>query len=70
MFENLQRAVQAIADEMTIKADYTDELKQLEAIEGDIAVMRRLGVPVWKCTDLREKINQIREWIKEETANT
>lgn len=66
--ENLQRAVQEIEDSLTLKSDYTEELEWLKGIEGDIAVFRRLGTPVWKCNDLREKINHIRAWINQETA--
>lgn len=68
MFENLQKAVQAIADNMTLKSDYSEELEQLDAIEGDIAVFRTLGTPVWKCVTLRKQIQEIRDWIKEETG--
>lgn len=68
MIENLKRAVQEIEDGLTLKSDYTEELQMLKGIESDIAVLATLGTPRWKCNDLREKINHIREWIKQETA--
>lgn len=69
MFKNLQLAVQRIQDEMVLKDNYDKELEELQQIESDMSVFRSMGVPVWKCVNLREEINQIRNWIKEELAS-
>jgi hypothetical protein len=66
--ENLNAALQAIEDDLVLKSNYSEELEMLNAIESDIAVFRYLGTPVWKCTDLRDKIKSVREWMIEEMA--
>jgi hypothetical protein len=66
MFENVKRAFTRLENALTLKSDYSEELEELAGFEGDLKVLRHLGTPVWKITDLRAEINRVREWIKQE----
>ena len=66
---SLAERIQGIEDNLTLKNDYTDELNYLDVIESEIPVYRRLGTPVWKAQEARERINKIREWIAQELAH-
>ena len=58
--------VQSVEDNLTLNSNYEYELLELKAIESDIPVYRYMNVPVWKVQEARERITQIREWIKQE----
>ena len=52
---------------ITLKADYSEEIEALDSFESDVRVFQHLNAPVWKCRDMLNKIKGIRAWISEET---
>jgi chaperonin cofactor prefoldin len=65
----LLERIQALEDGITLDGDYEYEQHELQAIEEDIPVYRRLGTPVWKTQEAKQKISEIREWIMKELEN-
>ena len=62
------REIQAIADNLTLKADYTEELEALDQLENTVNVFKHLGAPVWQWVDATKEIKRLRNWMKEEMA--
>ena len=62
------REIQAIADGLTLKDDYTEELEALDQLENTANVLKHLGAPVWQWVDAMKEINILRNWMKEEMA--
>lgn len=58
--------IQDVEDNITLKDNYDNELEYLIVIEQEIPVYRRLGTPVWKAEEAKERIKNVREWIAQE----
>jgi hypothetical protein len=68
--ERLEKAVDRIESDLTLKSDYTNETEALDMIMGDLPVVRYLGGNPAKINSLKERINRIKKWMKEEAENT
>lgn len=64
----LYNAVMDLAGELTLKGDYSEELERLDAIEGCIPVLLYLNGNRGIAQNIKKEINDIREWIRQETA--
>lgn len=62
-FTDYEKEVAAIESSLTLKANYTAELKALADIETDLPIFQYHLVPQWKMDDLNAHINHIRNWI-------
>jgi hypothetical protein len=66
MTMTLLERIQNLEDGITLGGDFEYELHELQSIEGDIPVYRHMNTPVWKIQEAKQKISEIRHWIKEE----
>ena len=69
LLENIQKSINQLESNLTLKNDYTEELQQLDNYNSDIAVLRFYDVNNtngWKINDLQKDIKRISEWMKEE----
>jgi len=66
--ENIEKRIQHLEDNMTLKVDYSEELEELNGIESDIAVAKYMNGNRFKLNESLKNVNRIRTWIKEETA--
>lgn len=62
-FADYEKEVATIESSLTLKANYTAELKALAGIETDLPIYQYHLVPRWKMEDLNAHINHIRNWI-------
>ncbi len=65
MLTPLQR-IRAIDASLTLQDSHQMALEQLQGLEYDLPVYRRLGTPVWKIEDVKKEIARIRAWIESE----
>lgn len=67
---SLTQRIQSIENGLTLDGNYQAELDELNVIEQEIPTYRFLGTPVWKVLQVKEDIERIRTWIREELENT
>lgn len=66
-YENLERRIQYIDDNLTLKDNYVEELEALDGIKSDISVGRYLNsFSPFQAAYLTKRANQIIKWIKAE----
>ena len=68
-YENLEKRIQYIDDNLELKSDYSEELEILDGIKSDISVGRYLNnFTPGMAAYLLGRIKEIRDWIIEEQA--
>jgi hypothetical protein len=71
MIENLIKSLQYIADNLTLKKDYTEEIEKILEIKEDIKTLstHQWNIPRYKINQANEKADSLLNWMKEEMGN-
>jgi RNAse (barnase) inhibitor barstar len=66
VLKNIENLIDNLENNLTLKKDYTTELQELDNLDSTISVMLTMNCDRIKANHLKNRIQHITNWMREE----